>query len=235
MACRDLSAGYSDVVAFRHLDLELSAGRITALLGPNGAGKTTALRTLAGLLPPITGTLILDGQPLARSDPCRMNRAGVVLVPDSRELFTRLSVRDNLAVASRGDPSAVDEAIELFPQLRDRLGLAAGALSGGEQQMVALARALVQRPRVLLIDEMSTGLAPIVLDGLLEIVTSAARRDAVALLLVEQHVPAALAVADDVVVLAHGHTVLAVPASTLRSDPTSIESAYLGGRDVHDQ
>ena len=212
-------------------DVDLSAGRITALLGPNGAGKTAVLRTLSGLLPCKAGQLLLDGENLRKPNARRLNRAGVVLVPDSRELFTRLSVRDNLVVASRGNVRAVDEMIETFPVLKDRARVAVRELSGGEQQTVALARALIQRPRVLLIDEMSMGLSPVALDGLLAIVTRAAQADQAAVLLVEQNVRAALEIADDVIVLAHGEIALAAPATELRRDPTVIETAYFGAVD----
>jgi branched-chain amino acid transport system ATP-binding protein len=228
LACRDLAAGYSDLLAFRHFDLDLSAGRITALLGPNGAGKTAILRTLSGLLPCKAGHLMLDGENVRRPNARRMNRAGVVLVPDSRDLFTRLSVRENLAVASPGNDRAVDDMIDAFPVLKDRARVAVRELSGGEQQTVTLARALVQRPRVLLIDEMSMGLSPVALDGLLAIVTRAAQEAHVAVLLVEQDVGAALEIADDVIVLTHGEIALAGPAATLRRDPTALQSAYFG-------
>jgi branched-chain amino acid transport system ATP-binding protein len=228
LACRDLAAGYSDAPVFRQFDLDLSAGQIIAMLGPNGAGKTAVLRTLSGLLPRKAGQLLLDGEILTRTNARRMNKNGVVLVPDSRELFTRLTVRENLAIAGRRNARAVDAALAGFPPLEDRSSVTVRDLSGGEQQMVTLARALIQRPRVLLIDEMSMGLSPIALERLLTIVTRAARIDGVAVLLVEQNVRAALEIADHVIVLRHGTVVLEKPASVLRRDLSLIETAYFG-------
>ncbi len=160
LACSELSGGYGTTTAFRDVDLAIQAGTIEALLGPNGAGKTTLLLTMAGFLPPHAGVVTVDGKPLKGGRPSQANKAGVVLVPDNRNLFTTLTVEENLKAARhKGGPSPRD-MLEVFPDLEKRWTLRSGALSGGEQQMLAMARALIQEPNVLLIDEMSMGLAP---------------------------------------------------------------------------
>ena len=226
----NLTAGYGSLAIARAIELDIEQGRVLTVLGPNGAGKTTLLLTLAGFLAPIEGTIELAGNPVRGGSARRMNRSGVVLVLDNRALFTQLTTVENLKVAKRAcrrDGPSIDDVLDLFPALRNRARLHAGMLSGGEQQMLALARALVQAPRVLLIDEMSMGLAPVVVEGLMPTIRTVADESLAAIVLVEQHVRLALDVADDAVVLVHGNIVLRGSATQLRSDPGSLEAAYL--------
>ena len=224
---RGLAAGYGRVTVVQPMDLTADAGAVVAVLGPNGAGKTTLLATVAGLLPSHAGSVVVAGDTLKSGRPDAASGAGVVLVPDDRALFASLSVQENLRVAaSRGAP--IDAVADLFPTLRTRWRLTAGQLSGGEQQMLAIARALVQRPRVLLLDEMSMGLAPVIVESLLPIVRRAADEFGAVVLLVEQHVGLALEVADQALVLVHGDVVLRDSAENLRADRSRLESAYLG-------
>jgi branched-chain amino acid transport system ATP-binding protein len=228
LEARELVGGYGKIVAFRSLDLTLEAGTVLAVLGPNGAGKTTLMLTLAGLLPRLSGDVLLDGTSLPSGKPSVANLAGVVLVPDNRALFTTLTVRENIEIARLPGEKGIDDVVEMFPALQKRLDLKAGSLSGGEQQMLAMARGIVQRPKVFLIDEMSMGLAPIIVESLLPIVRTIADTSGAAVVLVEQHVGLALEVADEALVLVHGDAVLRGPASELRADPTRLEAAYLG-------
>jgi branched-chain amino acid transport system ATP-binding protein len=217
------------VPVLRPLDLTVAHGTVLAVLGPNGAGKTTLLNTLAGLLPSIGGEVLLDGHPLPASRPRTANRSGLVLVPDDRALFTTLTVRENLVLARRSGGPAIDDVLDLFPALTERLGVHAGALSGGEQQMLAVARGLVQRPKVLLIDEMSMGLAPVIVEDLLPVVRRIVDETGAVVVLVEQHVQLALEVADEAIVLVHGDVTLRGAATELAADRRRLEAAYLGG------
>jgi len=226
--CRDLTAGYNEIAITRNVQLDLDAGQVLAVLGPNGAGKTTLLLTMAGFLPPIEGSMLIDGAEVRGGSARRMNKAGVVLVPDSRALFTQLTTRENLKLASRSGGPSVDEAFDLFPALQKRDKIKAGMLSGGEQQMLAVARALVQGPRVLLIDEMSMGLAPIIVESLMPMVRTVADDTGAAVMLVEQHVHLALEVADKALVLVHGEVTMHGSADELRQNAGRLEAAYLG-------
>ena len=228
LACHELTVGYGKLAVARALELEVQAGTVTAVLGPNGAGKTTWLLTLCGFLPALGGTYEVGGAPVRRASPQRLNAAGVVLVPDNRALFTQLDPIENLKLAARKGGIGVDGAMDLFPALRKRARVKAGALSGGEQQMLAVARALVQGPKVLLIDEMSMGLAPVIVEQLVPIVRRVADETRAAVVLVEQHVRLALEAADRAIVLVHGDIVLSSDAAALRADPTLLEDAYLG-------
>jgi branched-chain amino acid transport system ATP-binding protein len=228
LSCQQLASGYGSIEIVHAMDLEVAAGSVHAILGPNGSGKTTLMMTLAGLLPRLGGTVSVDGQVLRSGRAAAARRAGVVLVPDDRSLFGSLTVRENLQVATRRGSQSTDDIVDLFPALRDRFRVAAGMLSGGEQQMLAVARALVQRPRIMLIDEMSMGLAPIIVETLLPIVRRIADDTGTAMVLVEQHIGLALEVADTALVLVHGSVALRGAARGLAADPASLEAAYLG-------
>jgi branched-chain amino acid transport system ATP-binding protein len=217
---------------FRDLDLAVEGGTVLALLGPNGAGKSTLLLTLAGLLPARAGEARVDGVALRSGNPVAASRAGVVLVPDNRSLFTTLTVEENLDVARSRRGPAPRELLDVFPALEKRWRLHAGALSGGEQQMLAMARALVQQPKILLIDEMSMGLAPLVVETLFATVRRIASDHGAAIVLVEQHVRLALDVADEAAVLSRGSIVLRGAATDLRNDAKRLERAYLGELEV---
>jgi len=228
LECSGLTGGRGTSTAFRDVDLAIEAGSIEALLGPNGAGKTTLLLTLAGFLPPQHGTVAVDGEPLRMGRPALASKAGIVLVPDNRSLFTTLTVEENLKAACHKGGRSPRDMIDLFPALEKRWGLRAGALSGGEQQMLAMARALIQEPKVLLIDEMSMGLAPTVVEALFERVKRIATDHGCAVLLVEQHVNLALEVAHSASVLNRGSIVLRSTAKDMLADGTRLEAAYLG-------
>jgi branched-chain amino acid transport system ATP-binding protein len=222
-----VTAGYSGVPAVRDLDLTVAAGEVVALLGPNGAGKSTILLTAAGVIAPMSGSVTAFGRPLHRR--LEQNaRAGLVLVPDTRGVFHSLSVRENLALARRRGGN-LDQVLELFPALRELMPRRCGRLSGGEQQMLAIAKALACGPRVLLIDEMSMGLAPVAVQALLPRIRELADRLDVGVLLVEQHIDLALSVADRALVLHHGRLVLGGPAAVLRADRRRVADAYFGG------
>jgi branched-chain amino acid transport system ATP-binding protein len=185
-----LVAGYGDLAAVRSLDLELYAGEVVALLGPNGAGKTTTLLTLVGELPKMAGEVDYMGQPF-KGPLHRRVRRGLAFVPEERSVFMGLSVADNLKIG--GQP---DRALGLFPELEPLLGRRAGMLSGGEQQMLTLGRALAMKPKMLLVDELSVGLAPLIVDRLFEALVATARENGTAVLFVEQQARRALQVAD---------------------------------------
>ncbi|HMC81580.1 MAG TPA: ABC transporter ATP-binding protein [Acidimicrobiia bacterium] len=215
-------------------DVALSVGpcEVVALLGANGAGKTTLLRVIAGELRPSAGSVDFSGRGLVGRRPERVVAAGVALVPEGRRMFAGLTVRENLLLGGysrrRADLAAdLDRIYGLFPRLGQRAEQAAGRLSGGEQQMVAIGRALMGRPRLLMIDELSQGLAPTIVDDLIDLLPELAR-DGTAVLLVEQDVQAALAVAARAYVLELGSIVREGPAAVLRDDP-SLTDAYLGG------
>jgi branched-chain amino acid transport system ATP-binding protein len=227
LECDGLTAGYEGKPIIRDFSLTLGEGEIVGLLGPNGAGKTTLLLTLAGFLPTIGGSITLGGGDISRTKATARARLGLVLVPDDRALFTTMTVKENLVLATRKGGLTVNDALEYFPQLDSRLRVEAGKLSGGEQQMLAIARALIQRPRALLIDELSMGLAPVVVERLLPTIRKIATDTKTSVILVEQHVQMALEVADRAVVLVHGQTLLEGDAASLGSDPDQLKAAYL--------
>jgi branched-chain amino acid transport system ATP-binding protein len=226
--CENLYAGYDGQPVVRDFDLRLQQGEIVALLGPNGAGKTTVLMTIAGLLPTIDGHVRLHGQPVNSRRPHLASKQGLVLVPDDRALFPGLTVLQHLRLARPKHGLTTEEVLTYFPALTDILGRLAGLLSGGEQQMLAMARAMIQRPTALLIDEMSMGLAPLIVANLMSTLRQITEDTGTSMLLVEQHVALALEVADHGKVLVHGDTTLDRNAAELRSDRGLIERAYLG-------
>lgn len=223
LEARDLSAGYGSLAAVRNLDLEVRAGEVVALLGANGAGKTTTLLTLAGELAPLDGQVLWRGEKVA-TPLFKRARAGIGLVTEEKSVFMTLSAHDNLRIG-RGDMA---RAIELFPELEPHLHRLAGLLSGGQQQMLTLARALAARPRVLLADELSLGLAPIMVKRLLAAITQAAS-EGVGVLLVEQQVRQALKVADRVYVLQRGRVTFSGDSATAEAQIDAIEQSYLEG------
>ena len=228
LECTSLTGGRGETIAFRDVDLRVDAGKVFALLGPNGAGKTTLLLTLAGLLRAQSGTVLVDGKRLRNGRAAATNRAGVVLVPDNRCLFTHLTVEETLKSAARRHGPKPHDILTDFPALEPRWNLNAGALSGGEQQMLAMARALIQQPKCLLIDEMSMGLAPKVVESLFGMIRRIAADHGCAVVLVEQHVNLALQVADDAAVLNRGSIVLQGSADDLLSSAERLEHAYFG-------
>lgn len=229
LRCAELRAGYAGKAVVRGFDLSVRPGEVVALLGPNGAGKTTVMLTLAGLIPKLAGAVEINGRPMVRGGATAASREGLVLVPDDRALFTTLSVKENLLLARRKGGPSIDDVVVFFPGLAQRLEVPAGMLSGGEQQMLAVGRAMMQRPKVLLIDELSMGLAPVVVQALLPVVRQVADETGAAVVLVEQHVHLALGIADQAMVMVHGGIVLQGSASELLSSPDRLEQAYLGG------
>lgn len=225
LAARGLTTGYHAVPVVHEVDIEVRQGEIVALLGSNGAGKTTTLLALAGELSVMSGDVELLGQPATGPLNARA-RHGLAFVTEERSVFMGLSTADNLRVG-RCDSA---EGLALFPELERRLGVRAGLLSGGEQQMLTLARALTREPRMLLADELSLGLAPLVVNLLLEAVRAAADNQGTGVLLVEQHVRKALRYADRVYVMRGGRIELTGTAAELRGNIDDIERHYLTAR-----
>jgi len=233
----ELVARYGSVEALRGVSLEVRAGEMVALIGANGAGKSTLLRSITGLLPPAGGSVRLDGSDLTGRPPEEILRAGIALVPERRRVFGGLTVLDNLQLGGYALPrgrefrqrleEGLGEAYRLFPVLRQRRDQLAGTLSGGEQQMLAIARALMSRPRILLCDEPSLGLAPLVVREIMRLLT--VLRDAgTTILLVEQNARMALRVANRAYVLEAGRVALSGAGAALLEDD-QLKMAYLGG------
>jgi branched-chain amino acid transport system ATP-binding protein len=220
---RDLDAGYGEVAVVKGLNLHVRAGEIVALFGPNGAGKTTTLLTIAGDLPTLGGEVLWHGKPI-KLPLHRRARLGLALVPEERSVLMSMSVRDNLLLGSGG----IETAVELFPELKPLLSRRAGLLSGGEQQMLTLARALATQPTALLIDELSLGLAPIIVDRLLARLTDIAKSRNVAVLLVEQQARRGLKVADRWYLMRRGRV---VGEGDTESGAAGLEAAYLADHD----
>lgn len=223
----DITVGYGGVPAVRGLSASVRAGEILALLGPNGSGKTTTLLAAVGALKLMSGTLTALGEPIDRRIE-RNARRGITLVPDTRGVFHRLSVADNLRLARRRGGRDIDTIYDYFPKLKTMRSRRCGNLSGGEQQMLALAKALLTGPQILLIDEMSLGLSPVAVQDLLPRLRAIADDANMAVVLVEQHIDPALDIADSAMVLHHGRVALSAPAAELRGNRERVEAAYFG-------
>lgn len=206
---RGVESGYEHVTVLRDVSLTVPASSVVALLGPNGAGKSTLLKTVAGLIRPTKGTLWLDGEDVTRSGAYRRARRGVCTVPEGRGVFRSLTVRENLVLQSdKGTESeAIERAVTAFPILGERISQQAGTLSGGQQQMLSMAQAYVRKPRLILVDEASLGLAPVLVDVIFSFLQNVTREDGVALLIVDQFAKRALEMASTAYVLRHGELV----------------------------
>lgn len=232
-----LSAGYGQVEVLHGLDFQVPKGQVVALIGSNGAGKTTTMRALSGMIRPRAGSIRLNGQEIAGLDSHDVARFGLAHSPEGRRVFPTLSVEDNLTLGAfprltgsrpKGDVAADRErAFEMFPRLKERRAQLAGTLSGGEQQMLAMGRALMLRPEILLLDEPSMGLAPKLVEEVFRIIRLL-KAEQVTMLLVEQFAMAALGVADHAYVLENGRIRFQGPAQQMRNDP-AVRAAYLGG------
>jgi branched-chain amino acid transport system ATP-binding protein len=221
----NLYAGYGQSEVVRDLSFTVGEGEVVALLGPNGAGKTTTLMTVSGLLPALRGRIRLFGSRIDARTPHRNAQRGLAHVTEGRSLFGGLTVRENLHLAARS--RRLTEVGEYFPPLEALMDRRAGLLSGGEQQMLAIARAIVSRPKLLMIDEMSLGLAPVVLERLAVTVRRIVERTGIGILMVEQHVPVALSVADRAILLRHGRAVAEGTATSLALRPDVLHAGYL--------
>ena len=224
-----LHTGYDGVAVVRDLTMHVNAGEVVALLGPNGAGKTTTLMTISGMGEVISGSVEVLGNPVPKLRQAhRVARWGVSHVPENRGILFQLTVRDNLQLAKTKGKVDLDRAIEFFPALGGLLNRRAGLLSGGEQQMLAWGRAIVAEPRLLLVDEMSLGLAPVIYEELMPVVRRIADETNAGVLLVEQHVELALEVADRGYVLNHGDLAMEGAASELLANRALLDASYLG-------
>jgi branched-chain amino acid transport system ATP-binding protein len=227
---KDFGCGYGLVRAVHELDLRAEAGQITALLGPNGAGKSSTLMAIAGHVEVQAGQVLLEGEDIGRLPAVERTRRGIAIVPEGRRIFPDLSVAENLLVGGYTKSRAEDEVYKLFPRLAERRRQQAGLLSGGEQQMLAIGRALMARPRLMLVDELSLGLMPAMVElcfrALLEL-----KRQGLAILLVEQNTHRALAAADRVVVLVSGRKAYEADGEQARRDPAMVDS-FLGLKEV---
>lgn len=231
LAVENLVMRYGPVEAVRGISFKVGQGEIVALLGANGAGKSTTLAAIAGLLKPASGTITLNGRPVSGLPPETLSRGGVSLVPEGRRVFASLSVAENLWLGGASHGTAEErrmrqgEMEERFPILRERTRQKAGLLSGGEQQMLAIARALMSNPKLLLLDEPSLGLAPQMVERVFDLITTL-RDEGITILLVEQNVPMSLAIADHGIVLANGRIAMAGTGAELARD-SKITETYL--------
>ena len=234
----DLCVSYGKVEALHHVSVKVGSGQIVTVIGPNGAGKTTMLSAIMGLLPRNAGTLRFEGAEMTDIEVEEMVALGVTMVPESRALFAEMSVEDNLLMGAfnryrggkRDHGQTMEEVFGIFPRLKERRDQHAGTLSGGERQMLAVGRALMARPKLLLLDEPSLGLAPLIVKEIFRIIATL-RQTGVAVLLVEQNARAALQVADYAYVLETGEVALEGPSRELADDPKVVESYLgLGGR-----
>jgi branched-chain amino acid transport system ATP-binding protein len=232
-----LFAGYGKVQVLHGISIQVARGQVVALIGSNGAGKTTTMRAVSGMIAPSDGSITLNGRRIDGREPYEIAKLGLAHSPEGRRVFATMTVTDNLTLGAfprltgsrpRGDVAGdLERAMELFPRLKDRRTQLAGTLSGGEQQMLAMARALMLNPDVVLLDEPSMGLAPILVDEVFRIIARL-KSEGVTMLLVEQFAAAALTVADYGYVLENGGISVHGPAAQLRDDP-AVRAAYLGG------
>ncbi|GAC1507329.1 MAG: ABC transporter ATP-binding protein [Candidatus Dormibacteraceae bacterium] len=225
LAVEHLNAGYGSGLVVRDVSLRIAPGEAVALLGRNGAGKTTTLMAIAGAVRPVSGSVAIDGRPVAGLPSFRIARHGLSLVPQGRRIFATLSVRENLALGSRG--GSLKEVHALFPVLAERAGVSGTALSGGEQQMLAIGRALMTQPRLLLLDEPSEGLAPQVVSEIGELVARLRRESGLSVLIAEQNLALAFAVADRIYVMERGVIVNESATRAFRAD-AELQKQYLG-------
>jgi branched-chain amino acid transport system ATP-binding protein len=227
-----LSLAYGKIEAVKRVSLRVAEGQLVCLIGANGAGKTTTLRGLSGLLPPKSGRIRFDGKEIGGAPPHRIARLGLIHVPEGRQVFAEMSVAENLRMGGYlvTDPTVLrrrqEHALELFPRLRQRLKQPAGSLSGGEQQMLAIGRALMAAPRLLLLDEPSLGLAPLIVEEIFALIARL-KSEGTTILMVEQNAQMALDLADYAYVLESGRVKLEGDAASVAADPTVLE-AYLG-------
>ena len=228
---RSIHTYYGNIHALKGVSVEIDTGEIIALIGSNGAGKTTTLRTISGLMQPRDGSVIFDGEDISRTRADLLVSKGIAMVPEGRGVFAKLSVEENLDMGAytRRDSGVRDDlerVFELFPRLEERKKQYAGTMSGGEQQMLAIARALMSKPRLLLLDEPSMGLAPVLVDGVFDTVKQI-KSEGVTILLVEQNAHMALQIADRGYVLQSGEVAMSDTAANLRQNET-VQKTYLG-------
>lgn len=230
---KGLESGYGNIRVLRGVDMDVAAGSVVALIGANGAGKTTLIRTISGQIRATAGEIRFMNEPIQQLPPYTISRQGLVQVPEGRQVLARMSVQENLEMGAfpRKDDGVAEDMERMFrrfPRLQERKRQAAGTLSGGEQQMVAIARALMARPRLLLLDEPSMGLAPMIVADIFDLISEIAA-EGMTILLVEQNARQALRIADYAYVMETGRIVLHGPAAELMHNP-DVAAAYLGGR-----
>jgi len=234
LSVKNLDVCYGAISALGDVSFSIEAGRIVTLIGANGAGKTTTLRTISGLLRPASGTIAFNGEDITRLPPHKIVARGLCHVPEGRMIFGNLTVDENLAMGAylQTDKTHIaqnrDYVFGIFPRLKERLAQAAGTLSGGEQQMLAIGRALMSNPKLLMLDEPSLGIAPKLISTIFEKIVEINRTHGLTILLVEQNARLALEISHDAYVLETGRVVLQGPSANLRTNP-ELKAAYLGG------